>query len=423
MKGINKLGTAIMCISMLCLVGCSNTSNDNSVETTKEVRVNSEKLVTSLEDTVKIEIYNDKYNSGEDIKPTIVTDKNIIDNFISFMNTNVDNLGKTESGGVVKDKIVFYGKNNSKITLDYVYDDLYEFGYILDKEKRYDLPYDFFRLLVASNDYKVEKASVKEDVKDLFSKYKYTPSFMISSEKFKLPNNLKYGYDENIDKLYWAYCMELSKAIGMDFSNLLSKEITAEMYYLLQPLPSFAKPYTEARGIVIRHNGKIVGGYIQGNNNLVLSTLNRQRFEEVKYISAKDWVYKNIVDKDSELYKETSKMSDETLIKTYYESMANGDYEKMISTMDIQSVFQAIMSNNSKTLFTKDIKKSLPGYIKKLEIIDIKESQNDSSNYDVELDIVTTNDVTVEKGRQTRTVIMSKEDGISKIKEEVPGPQ
>lgn len=193
---------------------------------------------------------------------------------------------------------------------------------------------------------------------------------MISSETIKLPANLKYGYDENVDKIYWAASIELSKAIDMDFSNLLSEEITVEIYYLLQPLPSFCKPYTEARGVVIRHKDKIVGAYIQGNNNIMISTLNKQSFEQVIYMSMNDWIVKNVLDEDSELYKE-----------------------------------------------------SVTNYISKLEIIDINKSENDSNKYHVEIDIISTKDASVEKGKQIRTVMMTKTNGVSKIKEEVSAPQ
>ncbi|MGL5312565.1 MAG: DUF4830 domain-containing protein, partial [Peptostreptococcaceae bacterium] len=412
-------------IVMFSIVGCSSTSvNEKVAEVVKEVKGNNEDLASQLKNTVKIEVYHDYHNNiDNNYKSEIVTDQNIINDFISYIRLNAENAGKTTSGVAVNNKIIFYDKDNNAKTLNYVYDDLYEFGYILDNQNRYDLPYDFFRLLAATEEYRVDKANISEDVKRLFNKYKYSPSFMISSETMKLPSDLKYGYDENVDKIYWAASIELSKAIGMDFSNLLSQEITAEIYYLLQPLPSFCKPYTEARGVVIKYKGEIVGAYIQGNNNTMVSSLNKQSFEQITYMSMNDWLVKNVLDKDSELYKESSKMSDEQLIKVYYESMANGNYKKQLSTMDMNSIVNSIMSNTSTSLFTKNIKESVPNYISKLEIIDINESENDGNNYHVEMDIISTKEASVEKGKQIRTVMMANVNGLSKIKEEVPGPQ
>lgn len=425
MKLKKIISIACIFIVMFSIVGCSNTSVEEKVaEVMEEVKGNNEDLASELKNTVKIEVYHDYHNNiDNNYKSAVITDKNIINNFISYIKLDADNTGKTSSGGAVNNKIIFYDKDNNAKTLNYVYDDLYEFGYILDNQNRYDLPYDFFRLLVATEEYRADKANISEDVKSLFNKYKYSPSFMISSETMKLPADLKYGYDKNIDKIYWAASIELSKAIGLDFSNLLSEEITAEIYYLLQPLPSFCKPYTEARGVVIRHKDEIVGSYIQGNNNTMVSTLNKQSFEQVTYMSMNDWLVKHVLDENSELYKESSKMSDEQLIKTYYESMSNGNYEKMLSTMDMNSIVNSIMSNAPTGLFTKNIKESIPNYISKLEIINVNKSANDSNNYDVEMDIISTKEASVEKGKQIRTVMMTKANGVSKIKEEVPGPQ
>lgn len=417
MKNKKFLSIVILSVAISMTIGCKNSDLNNPLQKTQKV---SSDLFSELQDTTKIDVYHNVYFE-EDYKPAVISDKDIINDFLNYTLESVDNSKKELSGNPVKSKMIFYDKNNNKKELKYVYDDLYEFGYVLNGEKRYDLPYDFFRLLAASEKYRSGEATVKQDVKNLFNKYKYKPSFMISSQFKKLPENLKYGYEENIEKIYWSYCMELSKAVGMDFSNLLSNEISAEKYYLLEPLGKFAQ---EANGIVIRHKGKIVGAYIQGNNDGMVSTLDKKSFEKIKKMKIDTWVCNNILDRQSKLYKESSNRSDLDLIKTYFEAMENKNYVNLLSTMDTKSIIDTLNCNiKNSELYQENIGESLPRYANKINILDIKKSEKDEKTYHVEMDITTSDYATIESGKNVRTVVITEENGVKKIEIDVPGPQ
>ena len=105
-------------------------------------------LMKKVNNTNKIEVYHDyHFDNVEDINPIIVSDKNIINDYLNLLSKDVKQSTQDLSGSSINNqKLVFY-TNREKIEVNYSYDDLYNFGFISYGNKDIYLDYDFFRLI------------------------------------------------------------------------------------------------------------------------------------------------------------------------------------------------------------------------------------------------------------------------------------
>ncbi len=389
-------------------------SDRNNKENTRELS-----LAKKLKDTNKIEVYHNYHEDNVDnIKPITITDKSIIKNYLDLMSKE-SNHGKRDLSGtsVENQKLIFFTEKD-KIEIKYTYDDLYEFGFITYNGEEIDIDYDFFRLISSTERYEAKESNIPNDVEKLFEKYNFTPSFLINKYKEKLPSDLLYSPEKGIKELYWAYNLELSKGIGLDFSNLLSKEVEAECYYLLEEMPEFANPVNDTTAVVIRHNGEIVGAYIDsGIVNRAVASLDRRSFEEVSGVSIEDFLIKNHIDKDSKLNIEASKLSTEELIKTYYKSKEEKDISKYLSTLDVGNILSLLQPENMDLkyeLFNNiDKEDSIFIHNSKTKVLEVEsDSSNDKDEKEikVKLDILDNNDPTLEKGVYQMIAILKKNE-------------
>src|SRR5690606_11504438 len=108
---------------------------------------------------------------------------------------------------------------------------------------------------------------IDKEVSQLFEKYNWTIDYKVNAIKEKLPSNFKHVAGEYPIKIYWAYNNELSKSIGLDFSNYLGNTVEVEIYRLREPLAKYMKPRLNARGIVIKKDTKIIGAYIDAGRH------------------------------------------------------------------------------------------------------------------------------------------------------------
>ena len=82
------------------------------------------------------------------------------------------------------------------------------------------------------------------------------------------------------------------------------------------------KPRINARGIVIKKDGKIIGAYIDvGRHESFACSLDRKSLED---ITNKDW-NEWILDYIDKLEKELAKLSPEEIIKTYFKALDSHD--------------------------------------------------------------------------------------------------
>ena len=107
----------------------------------------------------------------------------------------------------------------------------------------------------------------ENSINELFEKYGWTVDYKINSIKETLPTNLKHKAGEYPVKIYWAYNNELSKSIGLDFSNFLGERVDVEILKLREPLPQYMHPRMDARGIVLKSDDKIIGAYIDAGRH------------------------------------------------------------------------------------------------------------------------------------------------------------
>ncbi len=396
-------------------------SKDKNTKDSSNLVDNHKNLIEKLKTTKKIEIYHD-YHSN-DIKPIYVTDKNIINDYLSLIQKNSKENNKSISNASVKDqKLVFY-TDDEKIEIKYSYDDLYNFGFINYEGKKIYINYDFFRLISNTQRYYPKKSNVDKETRIFFKKYNWTPSFLIASHNVKISDNFKYAPEKGIDEIYWAYNLEFSKSIGLDFSNLKGKNVTAQVYYLLEEFPKSESPITSTNAILLKYNGKIVGAYIDsGILNRAICSLNSKSFEEITGLNISDYIIKNSIDKSSKLNNEISNLTSEDLIKLHYKSQEDKDIYKYLSTLSIEAIISLLEPDQfdiKKEIFNDlDRNDTIFKNANEVEILEVSENNSKDiiKEVNIKLNILKSNQITMNEGIYNMTVTMRKDiNGIYKI--------
>jgi hypothetical protein len=233
----------------------------------------------------------------------------------------------------------------------------------------------FYRYLAAqySKDpfYKKRETDINEDVYTLFRRYNWSVDFRINSLQYRLPANLKHEAGEFPLKIYWAYNNELSKSIGLDFSQYLGIEITAEIYRLREPLPRFTGSRRDARGVIIRYQNEIIGAYIdRGRHYCFACSLERRSLEEITGMEWGSWIDKYI-NHSNEIEQKLNTMTPEQIIATRYEAVNNHNQTLAYACMSRRFLIGLLASNMDESyLFNKDYPQS---YITGAKIIGIEE--------------------------------------------------
>lgn len=399
------------------LAGCSANQKSKAL---LEKATQDESMKKKIQDIKKIEIVFDPNGPCfNEAKPRIITDNKIINDIISMMSESkpIDgqsNTGKMSGMARKNNKLVVYLADGSKKEIDFAYDTIYEVGYIKLAEKKFKPDYSFFRYIQDLGEYENLDTNIDQQVAQLFSKYFWTVDYRISSLGEKLPENLKHKAGEYPDKIYWAYNNELSKQIGLDFTDYLGKSIVAEIYRLREPLPEFMKPRRNARGVVLKYNGKIIGAYIDaGRHNTFACSLDRKSLEDITGKNWDKWIV-NYIDYKDELEIRLSKMEPQEIIKEYYEALDRQDIKMVWACMTRKNLCQELSCNmNNRYLFNKYETK--PDYnIKSAKLLNIKKLKNfdDEPNmieYQVEVDFDFIEPVTSDDGIGQRFILMKKE--------------
>ncbi|MEG1423234.1 MAG: DUF4830 domain-containing protein [Peptostreptococcaceae bacterium] len=408
----------VLIIAVLSLTNVNKSKEEYNLlkENLSSTKV-SKDLIDKLKSTIKIDVYHDYHaESINNIKPVTITDEDIISDYLKL----IQNITKNEyidndiSGVSVKNQKLTFYTDKEKIEMNYSYDTLYNFGFIEYNEEKIDISYDFFRLITNTERYSPKTSSIPKDVETLFKKNNYKPSFLINKHKVLLPENLIYSPEKGIDEVYWAYNLALSKSVGLDFSNLLSKEVEAEVYYLLEEMPLFAYPVVDTSAVVLRYKGEIAGAYIDsGIVNRAIATIDGKSFEEAIGEELEDYLVKNHSDKNSELNKEISLLSHEEVIKKYYSSKKNKDVSTFLATLDIGYILNLLQSENglleSELFNNLEKRDSVFKHVSKSEVLKFKEIDWDDKNeksFNMDLNILESNDITINKGIYPMTVLM-----------------
>jgi hypothetical protein len=252
---------------------------------------------------------------------------------------------------------------------------------------------------------------VPEDVRRLFKDYGWTVSFKVNEMKEKLPSDLKYQAGEFPIKIYWAYNFTLSDAIGLsDMKQYLGKTVDIEIYRLNEGLPEEFEPNIEARGIVIRSQGQIIGAYMdRGRHSSFACSLDRKTLEQ---ITGKDWSewLAGYIDFDNKLLKELSTMTPEEVIKTSFDALDKGDCKRYYATFTLKNLVSYLSGNMG---FSDLYNKGFPTdtNINKARLIKIGNSRDENNYkvYPVKVDFDFKKMITSEDGPQSRFVEVEKE--------------
>lgn len=292
-----------------------------------------------------------------------------------------------------------------------VYDYAFWVGYIEVQGQKYEVNPDFFRYMYKLNEYRKTDTKVDSRVIKLFKRYNWTVDYKVNEIKSLLPADLKHEPGEYPTKIYWAYNNELSKNIGLDFSHCLGKNVDVEIYRLREGLPG---PNKEARGIVVKYNGKIAGAYIDaGRHQCFACSLDRKTLKDITGREWEGWI-ENYAARDSKLAKQMSVMTPDEVITLYYEAMDKHD-DKMqfacITRKRLSSFLSINMDNNE--LYNSPDKFADEQNIESANLLDLKKvpikQPEGTVVYEATVDVVYKNENLFKNGREGRFITLRQE--------------
>lgn len=387
----------------LASTGCS------SSEVEKEITLNpflSSKIIASNIEKI------DFVSAKEDKVLFSVKEKKILESLTTMFLYSKDFMGDNRLKNNLENKMIIYKNDGEKIELKYKYNDLYEIGYIEYSNKRFAPSFDFFRYVNDLFQYKKHDTEIEQDVIDLFQTYHWTVDYKINTFIENLPTNVKHEAGEFPTKLYWAYNNELSKEISLNYSNYFGKTIKVDLYRLREPLPTFMKPRQSARGIVLKHNDRIIGAYIDaGRHSAFASSLNRKKLSD---ITKKEWDFwiNDYINPNNTLDAYLTERTPEEIVKEYFKGVNTHDNSLTYGTLTknrLTSYLFANMDNNQ--LFNERYPVNNINSVRLIEIrkLDIKNSSNDIIEYEIKADYDYIKQITEGDGEKTKFFLLKKE--------------
>lgn len=434
---------------IILLTGCGAIKNEIKVDQPKTKgftpqQVQKEKMNANmpgfdgiLKNTVEINInfdMNGVYWAGG--KPIQIKDSKIISDILTMVGESellTDESKINNMSGMAKknNKLVLVNQNKGKKEIIFAYDDpAFGLGYLEIDGQKYDPGYDFFRYIDDFSEYHRFDTRIENQVVELFKKYEWTVDYRINTLKETLPNNLKHEAGEYPVKIYWAYNNELSKSIGLDYSKYLGMKADVDIYRLREPLPY---NMMNARGIVIKYDGKIIGAYIDvGRHDCFACSLNRKRLKDIINKDWDQWV-ENYIDFDNKLEIKLSRMQPEDIIKEYYEALNSGDEKMWAACMTREALCSYLSMNmDNNYLFNKNFdgarfgKKSNIKSVKllKLSNMDGIDNPKGTIEYAATIDLKVREIIACDSGVQPRFLLLKKESEKSgwRIQGEGTGP-
>lgn len=336
----------IMLLFTVCLNACKtsgvSTPTQESTIKKQDDDVKAADIKSILENVCKVEL-----ESGSKIS-FFTADKKIINDItdmLSVYNERINDPTLTErSGPFVADKLIFHKNDGTKNEILYMYNSNSRIQFLQISGQKFAMDSDFSRYLYSLLVYENHDTDIKEDSSKLFSKYNWTINYRINKFIKELPKDLKHSAGEFPTKLYWAYNNEFSRNIGLDYSQYLGVQIETEIYSLREPLPDFKKPQTDARGIILRHDGNIIGAYIDAGRSGFGCSLNRKSFDEITQKPWSLWI-KDYINYDDKLEIYLSKKGPEDIIKECFKAMDSHDRKMTIACHTREGLIDSVSSN------------------------------------------------------------------------------
>ncbi|MHC9544935.1 MAG: DUF4830 domain-containing protein [Vulcanimicrobiota bacterium] len=310
-------------------------------------------------------------------KPVTIWDRKIIDKVLKMLKEstkeitpeNLARIGDRENIG--EGRLIIEEKPGAKRAIGFVYDSLYEIGYIIVDGTHIDPGSDFFRYLYSLASYRSLSSDVDSSVISLFDAENWTVAYRVRSVDIVLPSDTMHDAGENAVKLYWAWSNDLSKDVGLDFSSLFGRKVTVEVYSLTEPLPDEMKPYRDALGIVLHNEGKIVGAYIDGGFGLDNScSLKRASHKKVAGMEWDQWVDGHI-NYNNPMEKELAPLKPEEVIRRYYACLDNHRSKEACALRTRSYMAAQLFSNKRKNVLYEEKLDSFETCIRKVKLISV----------------------------------------------------
>ncbi len=330
--------------------------------------------------------------------------------------SKIKDIGGAASRGK---SLIFITQKGDKKEIEFLFKGSpFSVGYLTIEGKKYDPGFSFFRYIDDFNEHKSFTTNIDNKAVELFKKYNWTIDYKINTVKETLPSNLKHDAGEYPVKIYWAYNNELSKSIGLDYANYLGKPVEAEIYRLREPLPEYMKPRMNARGIILKSEGKIIGAFIDaGRHDCFACSLDRKRLEDITGKGWDSWVV-DYINYNNELEIKLSKMSPEDIIKQYFNAMDKHDDKTMYACMTLKYLSSYLSSNmDNNNLFNKgfnDVFGDGEQNIKSAKSIKLREMKDRINpdgvvEYEATVNFRFKKVITSDDGIQSRFIILKKE--------------
>lgn len=441
----------IVILSILALsIGCSrekNIENDEKpvINQTEQIKPRDTESFAvpnfqgMYDNTVEIDIKfdpNGMYRSNKAIK---IKDAKMLSDILTMIGKSQlitdESKIKNMSGMATKDNsLILVERDGSKKEIKFAFDDpAFAVGYLEIDENKYDPGFSFFRYMRDFAEYRQFDTNIDSATEELFKEHSWTIDYRINTINTTLPSDLKHEAGEYPMKIYWAYNKELSKNIGLDYSDYLGKKVDVDIYRLREPLPDYMFPRMNARGIVLRYDEKIVGAYIDaGRHNNFACSLDRKSLKEITNKEWDNWI-SDYINYNNELEIKLSKMKPEEIIKQYYAAIDGHDQRMVFACMSRRNICNYLGANMDNNLlinegfndvFMDDDQNIESAKLIHLREIDIEGNQSGTVEYEATIDFKFKKQITSSNGKQSRFVILKKESEKSgwRIQSEGTGP-
>lgn len=169
------------------------------------------------------------------------------------------------------------------------------------------------------------------EISSILLRYGWTVKEQIFTDTITLPNSLQHSPGDFPYAIYWAYNNEFNKAIGLDLVPFLGQPVQVSMYLLNEQLPKEFYPITTAYAVIVVHENKIVGAWIdKGRHYGFAASLDKKSFNEIVKEDWSQWlVSAGVVDMSNNIDRELSTKTPEEIIEIYYTALNDHDIHMM----------------------------------------------------------------------------------------------
>jgi len=221
----------------------------------------------------------------------------------------------------------------------------------------------------------IPQSEGEKKLDEFLSTYGWSIHQHVATHTVTLPQTFQHKPGDFPYAIYWAYNNELSKAIGLDITPYLGKEVQASLYLLNESLPESFLPLTTARAVVLTLEDEIIGAWIdQGRHSGFACSLNRQQLTDVVEQKWGEWLIDSgIVDRSNDLEIGLAEMTPEEIISDYYTAASDHDYQRVNAVRSRRWLSSDLFVNmfNNQALFNHQEEASITIWVDNIESAEI----------------------------------------------------